>query len=320
MPLPPRPALPPRDPVRVASVQYLQRPVASFGEFADRVGYFVGVAAEYDADFVVFPELLTLQLLSMAERTLPPREAVDALTGHTARFTDLLAGLAVRHRINIIGGTHPTRVGEGGDAPVRNVCYVALRDGSLHAREKLHPTPSERSWWEIGGGDAASAAAIETDCGPIGIMICYDSEFPELGRHLVDQGAMLLFVPFCTDTREGYLRVRYCAQARAVENQCYVALSGNTGNIGGVGNFDIQYAQSCILTPCDFPFARDGIAAEATPNVEQMVFADLRLGDLARARSRGTVQNLNDRRHDLYTLDWAPARGAPAGPPPPEDP
>lgn len=291
------------DSVRVATVQYQQRRVGSFEEFATQVEYFVDIAADYRADFVVFPELFTLQLLSVENKPLSPQDSLLALTGYTERFATLLSELAVRHNINIIGGSHPTRTSDGPDAKVRNICYVALRDGSLHTRDKLHPTPNERTWWGIGGGD--SARAIMTDCGPIGVMICYDSEFPELGRHLVDQGAMILFVPFCTDTREGYLRVRYCSQARAVENQCYVVLSGNVGNLPGVNNFDIQYAQSCILTPCDFPFARDGIAADTTPNVEQVAFADLRLNDLVVARNDGTVQNLNDRRHDLYSLTWA---------------
>ena len=94
-------------------------------------------------------------------------------------------------------------------------------------------------------------------------------------------------------------------RARAVENQCFVVLSGNVGNLPNVDNMDIQYAQSCILTPCDFPFARDGVAADTTPNVEQVAFADLRLNDLVVARNDGTVQNLNDRRHDLYSLTWA---------------
>lgn len=289
--------------VRVATVQYQQRRVASFEEFATQVEYFVDIAADYRADFVVFPELFTLQLLSVENKPLSPVDSLLALTGYTERFAQLLCELAVRHNINIIGGSHPTRTSDDEDGKVRNICYVALRDGSLHTRDKLHPTPNERTWWGIGGGD--SAQAIMTDCGPIGVMICYDSEFPELGRHLVDQGAMILFVPFCTDTREGYLRVRYCSQARAVENQCYVVLSGNVGNLPGVNNFDIQYAQSCILTPCDFPFARDGIAADTTPNVEQVAFADLRLNDLTVARNDGTVQNLNDRRHDLYALTWA---------------
>src|SRR5690606_3154528 len=141
---------------------------------------------------------------------------------------------------------------------------------------------------------------IQTDCGPIGVLICYDSEFPEVVRHLVDQGVRILFVPFCTDERQSYLRVRYCCHARAIENQIYVVMSGNVGNLPMVENMDIQYGQSCILTPCDFPFARDGIAAETTVNVESVAVADLRLDLLAEARATGTVQNLKDRRSDLY--------------------
>ena len=111
-------------------------------------------------------------------------------------------------------------------------------------------------------------------------------------------------MPFCTDERQSYLRVRYCCQARAVENQIYVVMSGNVGNLPKVNNMDIQYAQSCILTPCDFPFSRDGIAADTTPNVEMIAFADLRPETLMMARNNGTVKNLQDRRHDLYSLNW----------------
>ncbi len=135
-------------------------------------------------------------------------------------------------------------------------------------RRRSTPRPNEAYWWNIKGGD--SIDAIPTDCGPIGVLICYDSEFPELARRLVDEGARIIFVPFCTDSRQGYMRVRYCAQARAIENQCFVVMCGNVGNLPNVANMDIQYAQSCILTPCDFPFARDGIAAEASENVETL--------------------------------------------------
>ena len=289
--------------VRIATVQYQQRRIADFDAFATHVEYFVDVAAGYDSDFVVFPELMTLQLLSIGNAELSPVEAILELTKYTERVKTLFSELAVRHNINIVAGSHPTRL-DGGD--VRIICYVCLRDGAVHAREKIHPTPNERAWWGIQGGDRVEA--IATDCGAIGVLIDYDAQFPEVARHLADQGALLLFVPFCTDERQGYLRLRYCALARAIENQCYVVLSGNVGNLPGVHNFEIQYAQSCILTPCDFAFARDGIAADSTPNTEMVLFADLRLEDLARARNSGTVQNLKDRRHDLYQIRW-PSRG-----------
>ncbi len=304
--LEPRPSHTPRtqDVVRVASVQYEQRRVSSFDEFVSMVEYFVDVAADYKADFVVLPELFSLQLLSMEDNELTPREAIEALTKYTPRLEKALRDMAIRFNVNLIGGSHPTRMPNG---RVENICYVCLRDGTVHVQPKIHPTPNEVYWWNIEGGD--DLRVIDTDCGPIGVLICYDSEFPELGRYLVDQGANIIFVPFCTDERQSYLRVRYCCQARAVENQCYVVLSGNVGNLPRVANMDIQYAQSCILTPCDFPFARDGIAADSTPNVETVIFADLRITSLREARSSGTVRNLKDRRHELYRTQWRAAPG-----------
>ena len=289
-----------KEAVRVAAVQFQQRKVASFEEFMSNVEYFVDVTSDYRCDFVVFPELFTLSLLALEPERLTPAQSLERLTEYTPKFTAAMRQLAIAYNINIIGGSHPT-ITEDGD--VQNVAYVFLRDGSVHAQEKIHPTPNERHWWNIKGGDGVRT--IMTDCGPIGVMICYDSEFPEIGRRLVDEGAKLLFVPFCTDSRQGYMRVRHCSQARAIENQCYVVLAGNVGNLPGVENMDIQYARSCILTPCDFPFARDGVAEECTENVETVAIADLDLTDLAWARTQGTVRNLKDRRFDLYGVKWS---------------
>ncbi len=287
------------DTIRVATVQYMQRRVESFDEFIGFVRYFVDVVSDYRADFVVFPELFTLQLLSIEDQELKPTEAIQALTRHVEPFKTALREMALRYNVNIVGGSHPTRMPNG---RVENIAYVFLRDGTVHQQAKIHPTPNETYWWNIEGGDTLNA--IHSDCGPIGVLICYDAEFPELCRHLMDQGVKLLFVPTCTDERQSYLRVRYCCHARAVENQCFVVMSGNVGNLPGVANMDIQYAQSCILTPCDFPFARDGIAADTTPNTETVAFADLRLDTLRMARNSGTVQNLKNRRLDLYNVRW----------------
>lgn len=210
-----------------------------------------------------------------------------------------MEGLSVRYNINIIGGSHPTKCSDG---EIRNIAYVFLRDGTVHSQEKIHPTPSEARWWNIKGGHKAEV--INTDCGPIGVLICYDCEFPELARHLVDQGALILFVPFCTDERRGFLRVRICSHARVIENQCYAVLSGVVGDLPNVENMDIHYAESAILTPCDFAFARDGVAADTAPNTETIAFADLRLSDIKAARSGGAVRNLRDRRFDLYEVIW----------------
>lgn len=286
------------DLVRIVCVQQAAEVISTPDDFYRDVEYFVGVASDYKGDFVLFPELFTLQLLS-GEKELEPHIAIQRMSEHTAEFIQRLSTLSVSKNINIIGGSHPTIRDDGN---IQNVAYVFLRDGSVHTQDKIHPTPDEKYWWNIKGGDEVNT--IDTDCGSIGVMVCYDSEFPEISRRLVDQGAQILFVPYCTDTRQGHLRVKYCCQARAVENQIYVATAGLVGSLENVANIDINYAQSAIYTPCDFPFARDGIAAEATENVEMVTVADVNLSTLRWARAEGSVRNLHDRRLDLYRTRW----------------
>jgi predicted amidohydrolase len=186
------------------------------------------------------------------------------------------------------------------DDRLYNVGYVCQRDGSIDRFEKLHVTPDEARIWGMQGGSLLKA--IDTDCGKIGVLICYDIEFPELSRLLADEGVDILFVPFLTDTQNGYSRVRNCAMARAIENECYVAIAGCVGNLPKVHNMDIQFAQSMVLTPCDFSFPVNGIKAEATPNTEMILIADVDIDLLRELNQFGSVRNLKDRRKDIYEL------------------
>lgn len=290
-----------RDPeaVRVAAVQFQQRNVGSFDEFMRNVAYFVDVATDRQADFVVFPERFTAALLSMEDRPLRPMAAIERLAEHTQRFVEAMSELAIAYNVNIVGGSHPTHNAAG---DIENVAYFFARDGSVVAQEKIHPSRDEKYWWNIVGGQ--NAATIDTDCGPVGILTGYDIEFPELARKMVDEGARILFVPFSAESRDIYQRMRYCAHARAIENQCYVVMAGNVGNLPEIENMDLQYAGSCILTPCDYRFGRDGIANEASENIETVVLADLDLLDLAWVRTDGTDRHLKDRRFDLYSIAW----------------
>lgn len=285
--------------VRVAAVNYRQQALPSWNAFAAKVEEWTRLAADYRCDFICFPEFMSLQLLNLEQPFVKGAAAVDRLTTHTDALVALLQQLAQTYQINIIGGSHLQRDAAG---VCHNISHVLTRQGQHFQQGKIHPTPSERAAWNVEG--SSQLQMMPSDCGPIAVLICYDSEFPELSRRVIDQGARIIFVPFCTDDRQGYQRVRYCSQARAIENQCYMVLSGNVGMLPGVFNMDIQYAQSCILTPCDFGFARDGIAAEAEPNSESMVMAELRLDELDHARRSGTVRNLADRRLDLYQVQW----------------
>ncbi len=289
-------------PVRVSAVQYKMRRVASFEEFARQVEFFVDVASDSKSDFVLFPELFTLQLLSLVKSSRPGA-AARTLADFTDQYLRLFADLAIRYNVNIIGGTQFTLEEER----LYNVAYLFRRDGSIARQYKVHATPNESRWWGIRGGDKVEV--FETDRGRIAILVCYDIEFPELVRIAADRGAQIIFVPFNTNDRNGYLRVRYCAQARCVENQIYVVASGCVGNLPSVENADTHYAASGIFTPSDIAFARDGIAAEASPNIETVITHDLDTELLRRARRAGTVRNWNDRRTDLYKVHWTTPGG-----------
>jgi predicted amidohydrolase/ribosomal protein S18 acetylase RimI-like enzyme len=284
-------------PVRICTVQYGMRKINGFDEFANQCEYFVDVASGYKSDFVLFPELLTTQLLSFIENKRPGLAARE-LAEYTDQYLEMFSNLAIRYNINIIGGSHFINEVDR----LFNVSFLFHRSGKIDKQYKLHITPNERKWWGVEPGNKVEV--FDTDVGRVAINICYDVEFPELARIAAEQGAQIIFVPFCTDERKGYLRVRYCAQARCIENQIYVALAGTVGNLPQVENMDIQYAQSGIFTPSDFTFARDGIAAECTPNVETVVIHDVDIEELKRARTNGTTLNWNDRRLDLYELKY----------------
>src|SRR5690606_16615323 len=128
--------------VRVACVQYQMRKVSSFAEFARQVTYFVGVAADYSADFVLLPELFTVQLLSAFDAR-SPQEGMRKLATVTPKITKLVQKLALRHGITIIAGSHPMVDGD----KLLNVSIVCLPDGSCIKQPKLHITPNERRWW-----------------------------------------------------------------------------------------------------------------------------------------------------------------------------
>lgn len=127
-------------------------------------------------------------------------------------------------------------------------------------------------------------------------MICYDVEFPELARQAALRDVTLLAVPSCTDDRNGFLRVRYCAHARCVENQLYGIHAGTVGSLPMVPAVSLNYGQSALLTPCDYAFGREGIAFEGVPNQEMMVIGDLDIAALEASRQGGTVLPLRDAR------------------------
>ena len=279
--------------VRIAAFQYLLRPIRSFDEFATQVEFFVRSAQEYRCQFALFPEYFSMQLLSYLREPAPAR-AVRRLAQLAPEYENLFKRLARENGLYIIAGTHP--VIERGE--LFNAAHLFTPNGQVFRQKKVHLTQTEKGPYQMSRGHGFYV--YHTDHGRVAILVCYDVEFPEAARVLAEAGAQIIFVPSCTDERQGFCRVRYCAQARASENQIYLAMTGTVGNLPEVPCMATHYGQAAILTPSDYFFARDGIAAEGTVNQEQMVIADVDLNLLEEQRINGTVLPLNDLIRDAY--------------------
>lgn len=281
--------------IRLGLIQWQMRPLNNVEALFEQAEFFIDAVSGYGSDFALFPELFTAPLMADYNH-LSEAEAIRELARHTDPIRKRFQEFAISYNINIITGSMPYV--ESGN--LYNVGFLCKRDGTSEMYTKIHITPNEVIHWGMKGG--SQFKTFDTDCGKIGILICYDVEFPELSRLLADEGMDILFVPFLTDTQNGYTRVKHCSQARAIENECYVAIAGCVGNLPKVNNMDIQYAQSSVFTPSDFAFPSNGIKAEATPNTEMTLIVDVDLNLLKELHEHGSVKTLKDRRTDLYEI------------------
>lgn len=276
--------------VRIASLQYFIRPVKSYEDFSSQVKAFVETAKDYKVHVLVFPEYFTTQLLTLGNVAGPISDQIRNLAAQEDRIVETLSQLARKSGIVIVGGSLP---GFSEDKTLLlNKCYVFGANGEHGVQAKLHMTRFEKEEWLVSAG--SRLRVFETGFGKFAVAICYDVEFPELARVAARLGAHFLVVPSCTDDRNGYLRVRYCAQARAIENQMFVIQSSTVGSLPMVPAVSMNYGQAAIYTPSDYSFARDGLLSEGTVNQEMMIIGDLNLQLIEDSRASGTVLPLRD--------------------------
>lgn len=282
--------------LRVSAVQYHLHTISAFAEFAHQVEHYVKTAAEFEAEFVLFPELFTTQLLSIGTKhthALP----IQHLPDFTEQYIALFTSLARKTRMHIIGGTHIVRQGDS----LYNTAHLFYPDGNIKRQSKLHVTPTEVKEWHMAAG--RDLDVFKTEKGTIAILTCYDIEFPEIVRMAKAKGADVIFCPSCTDDRHGFHRVRYTCHARAIENQAYVVTTGTVGSLPTVDFMRANFGQAAIISPNDIPFPPAGILAEGQINHDMIITADLDLALLYTVRERGSVTTWRDRRTDLYP-DW----------------
>lgn len=281
--------------VRVCAAQYLMRRIREWDELEEAVRFFVDSADAYYCHYLLFPELFTAHMFGAFPHDTPAKTAIWRLTEYTDRYLEMFTRMAVEKRIYIIGGSHPI----ARDGKLYNVAHLFTPTGEVHTQDKLHITPGERASWDIQPGQGLKI--FVSPQGRFAIQICYDIEFPEVCRLLALAGAETIFVPFSTDDRKAYMRVRYSSHARAVENTIYLVLAGNVGNLPA-REYLVNYGQAAVISPSDMGFPMNAVLAEADPNVETVCIADLDFSTLATERDQGSVRPMQDRRYDLYDL------------------
>lgn len=277
-------------PVRIAAAQYPVSEPATWSEVEDQLGRWVADAAGAGAQLLVFPEYAAMSLAALFPKAVRDdlQAQLLALQELHGDYLALHRQLAWRHRVHILAGSYPVRVG----STYRNRAHLFAPGGDAGWQDKWTMTRFETEQWGIAAGEALKV--FDTDLGHIGITICYDVEFPLLARAQVEAGATILLAPSCTDTRAGYWRVRIGAQARALENQCVVVQAPLVGDAPWSPAIDINVGAAGIHTPPDRGLPDDGVLAQGVWNRPQWVYSDVDPQRLLAVRAEGQVLNHRD--------------------------
>jgi predicted amidohydrolase len=276
--------------VRIAAAQYPPEAFPSLGAYRDKLARWVAEAAAAGAQFLVFPEYGAMEYAAAAGAA-----AAADLSASLAAVSDALpemdaahADLARKHGVHILAASGPSTRGAGRYV---NAARLFTPSGRHGTQEKLIMTPFERDWGISAG---TGLKVFETALGPLGIAICYDSEFPLLVRAQAEAGARIVLIPSCTEFVSGYHRVRTAALARALESTCATVLSPTVGDAPWSPAIDYNSGAAGIFVPADRSLSDTGVLAEGTLNRPQWVYADVDLSRLAELKAMGEMRNAGD--------------------------
>lgn len=274
----------------LATAQYPIDPVSTWDDYIRKLDVWLGHAVREGASLAMFPEYGAMELAALDPGSRSDlSESLQAVASLAPRIDELHAELARKHRIYILGSSAPVRREDGG---IVNRSRLVGPSGRLGWQDKCVMTRFERETWGISAGDRLTI--FETELGRIGVLICYDVEFPMLARRLCEAGADLLLAPSCTDTLQGYWRVRLACQARALENQRHVAQSVTVGEALWSPAIDVNRGAAGIFGPPDGDFPDDGVCMVGTMDQPGWIFGRIDLQMTHRLQRQGAVLNFRD--------------------------
>ena len=265
---------------RVAAVRTLE----DYAQHLDRV---VAAGAQA-ADLLLLPEYSCMEAAAAVSEQPTPAAELLAACRIRDRLLEIMIACAQRHKIWLMPGSLPY----AGEGKIRNRAPLITASGQVAFQDKRVMTRFEAESWGVQAGEPPGV--FDTPWGIIGASICYDCEFPMLTRAQVEHGAWLILVPACTDTLHGFNRVRISARARALENQCFVAVAPTVGLAPWSATLDENHGQAGIYGPIDRGFSADGVVAEGEMDAEGWIFSTLDPAALETVRSQGAVLNHRD--------------------------
>lgn len=266
---------------RLAACQYPIEPLADLSSYRRKLERQVSEAARAGARLLLFPEYAAMELVSLlapqARRDL--RHQLEALQDLLPEFLTVFSDLAKNHQVSIVAPSFPVKVSRG---RFGNRAYLLTPNRQSAFQDKLTMTRFEAEQMGISPGEELKV--FETPLGRIGITICYDVEFPSFARAQAEAGANLILVPSCTDQLSGHNRVWIGARARALENQCIVAVSPTVGEAPWSAAIDRNVGAAGVFGPPEHGFSEDGVLARGPLNTGGWVYAEIDPGALARLR------------------------------------
>jgi predicted amidohydrolase len=291
--------------VRVAAAQYPLDRLPDMAALKAKLARWVGEAAAGGAELVVFPEYGAMEIAGTCEEAVSAslQRSLAAVADRLPEVDDHLAGLARQHRIHILAPSGPARRADGAFV---NAARLIAPGKAIGVQEKLIMTPFERDW---GIAPGRPLRVFETTLGRIGVLICYDCEFPLLGRALVEAGVRLILVPSCTERVSGYNRVRTGALARALEGTLATVTSPTVGEAPWSPAVDRNAGAAGVFVPAEHGVSDTGVLAEGRLNEPGLVHATISFEGLERLKRAGEMRNV---------ADWPLQPGVPRNLPVPE--
>ncbi|GBQ27994.1 carbon-nitrogen hydrolase family protein [Gluconacetobacter sacchari] len=274
-------------PVRLGVLAWTVARNRTIDDYAHHLDALVAEAAPR-ADLLLMPEYACMEAAAALTGRPDPAAELAAVCQQSDAILEIMRQAAQRHRVWLMPGTLPRPEASG----IRNRAPLIAPDGRIAFQDKHVMTRFETESWGVRAGNPPGV--FETPWGRIGTSVCYDSEFPMLARAQIEAGAWLVLVPTCTDSLHGFNRVRISAQARALENQCFVAVSPTVGDAPWLATLDENHGCAGVYGPVDRGFPADGIMAEGRLDEGGWIFTTLDPATLDAVREQGAVRNCRD--------------------------